>query len=1141
MGVVFAWAVAVTIAFGFLFSPVVMRFTANVGLAQSIPTISPWGYFGGGTTNVRLSTSTTKVLIGARATTTDSYLETPSLSVILLPSLPCLGTNASGTLQAGTCGGGGGASIGQTFQVGGVSPNRYLISTTSSDSLVMNGSSTLNGGYYAPFGTTTNGSSTNYFAQNLVFTSGTGTVLKVATIKDNSSSAGTNGQLLFSNGSVDTWSPTSTIGSMLSLNGISGLSQTLATTSNLGGYGFSSAGTVHTLNIPIAASTTDSGLISAANFKIFMEKVASTSIDTSAEIAALVTDETGSGALVFGTGPTITLANGTGLPVATGISGLGTGIATWLATPSSANLATALTDETGTAGSVVFSASPTFTGTAIFANLLAASATIPVFNSSTTLATNLTFINGTGTNATTTAMVMTNGTTTNFRVQNDSFGNATGTALVITNGTSTNLLASALTWANATGTALSLTNGSSTNWFTNNLTFNNATGTSLVFTNATGTNIFGQNHTWANATGTFTIATNISSTYATNTNLVFTNGTGTSLSLTRSTSTDFSATTVCIGGDCRQAWPAGGASFGKSWEVFPGGIGSLNYLAPTTTTMGINVTASSTIGNGTNNGGLVINGSATTTGTSTVNKLVVGQFTANLALQTIAGIVDSPAMINASSSGRSGMILQNTGTGPLSEFRFIVADPVNTSEYLGFGLTSQNATAGGTLANLSKNRLSYIVSNSGRDFLLSSGSGGVGGSIYLTTNASNNPTFKVDFQQGYVGLGLAATSTIPTSLLTVNGGAEFILSTSTNSTTTNVGFIQNFRWANATGTAFVTTNGTTTNWFGQNDTWANATGTFTVATNISSTYATDTNFVATNGTSTSFSMTRATSTDFAIGNMSAGSVLFASTSGSIEQDNAGFFYNNQLHRLGIGTTTPNWPLSIASTAPFIAITDTNAATNRKHWLISSSDGNLYMGTSTDLFATSSPAFTLSDGSGLTVGPNTASSTATGLVVNGTVFMYGRTVSTAGNAVCHLSATNEDIDAGGTTCVTSTERNKIDIDNLAPGTWKELLKLDVKDFNYKPEYADPIRDAGGKRLGIIAEQMQKIDPRLVQFNDKKEPISVHFDGLIALLIQAVQEQGQTTKRSVEENWQWALMLLLGAGLIYQQRQINRLKK
>jgi hypothetical protein len=90
---------------------------------------------------------------------------------------------------------------------------------------------------------------------------------------------------------------------------------------------------------------------------------------SSANLAAAVTDETGTGALVFATSPTLvtpalgtpssaTLTNATGLPVATGISGLGAGVATFLATPSSANLRTAVTDETGT-GALVFATSPT--------------------------------------------------------------------------------------------------------------------------------------------------------------------------------------------------------------------------------------------------------------------------------------------------------------------------------------------------------------------------------------------------------------------------------------------------------------------------------------------------------------------------------------------------------------------------------------------------------------------------------------------------------------------------------------------------------------------------------------------------------------------------------------------------------------
>jgi len=60
----------------------------------------------------------------------------------------------------------------------------------------------------------------------------------------------------------------------------------------------------------------------------------------------------------LGTPSSGTLTNATGLPVSTGISGFGTGVATLLATPSSANLAAALTDETGS-GSAVFATSPT--------------------------------------------------------------------------------------------------------------------------------------------------------------------------------------------------------------------------------------------------------------------------------------------------------------------------------------------------------------------------------------------------------------------------------------------------------------------------------------------------------------------------------------------------------------------------------------------------------------------------------------------------------------------------------------------------------------------------------------------------------------------------------------------------------------
>jgi hypothetical protein len=68
---------------------------------------------------------------------------------------------------------------------------------------------------------------------------------------------------------------------------------------------------------------------------------------TSTTFANLTTNVTG----------TLPVANG-----GTGITSLGTGVATFLGTPSSANLAAAVTDETGS-GSLVFATSPTLAGT----------------------------------------------------------------------------------------------------------------------------------------------------------------------------------------------------------------------------------------------------------------------------------------------------------------------------------------------------------------------------------------------------------------------------------------------------------------------------------------------------------------------------------------------------------------------------------------------------------------------------------------------------------------------------------------------------------------------------------------------------------------------------------------------------------
>lgn len=66
----------------------------------------------------------------------------------------------------------------------------------------------------------------------------------------------------------------------------------------------------------------------------------------------------------LGTPSSGTLTSCTGLPISTGVSGLASGIATFLQTPSSANLRAALTDPTGT-GANVHASSPTITSPTI--------------------------------------------------------------------------------------------------------------------------------------------------------------------------------------------------------------------------------------------------------------------------------------------------------------------------------------------------------------------------------------------------------------------------------------------------------------------------------------------------------------------------------------------------------------------------------------------------------------------------------------------------------------------------------------------------------------------------------------------------------------------------------------------------------
>lgn len=88
---------------------------------------------------------------------------------------------------------------------------------------------------------------------------------------------------------------------------------------------------------------------------------------------------------ILGTPASGTLTNCTGLPISSGVSGLAAGVATFLATPSSANLITAMTDETGS-GALVFGTAPTITG----ATIAGATITTPTITGATITAPTIT-------------------------------------------------------------------------------------------------------------------------------------------------------------------------------------------------------------------------------------------------------------------------------------------------------------------------------------------------------------------------------------------------------------------------------------------------------------------------------------------------------------------------------------------------------------------------------------------------------------------------------------------------------------------------------------------------------------------------------------------------------------------------------
>lgn len=279
-----------------------------------------------------------------------------------------------------------------------------------------------------------------------------------------------------------------------------------------------------------------------------------------------------------------------------------------------------------------------------------------VWTASTTFVGGLNSINSTSTNATSTNLYVSN----DFWLNASRFSSLTGTGLTNTGGVLTNsgvtsiVAGQNINISGATGAVtVNASNMGNSKWATTSTYINpnvSGTGIYVISASSTITNLSMINSTSTNATSTNFAVTNITQT-------------GQATGCATYTSGVLTSTGVACGSG------SGGASIGEAWSFY----NAKAYLAPTTT-VGIVVNASSTIGSGAQAGGLTILGGATTTG----NALISG------ALTVTGDIISSTGSLSAG-GGAIGIATLNSNT--------LQIQSAKTISFSGGPTTISNATS----------------------------------------------------------------------------------------------------------------------------------------------------------------------------------------------------------------------------------------------------------------------------------------------------------------------------------------------------------------------------------------------------------------------------------------------------------------
>jgi hypothetical protein len=179
-------------------------------------------------------------------------------------------------------------------------------------------------------------------------------------------------------------------------------------------------------------------------------------------------------------------------------------------------------------------------------------------------------------------------------------------------------------------------------------------------------------------------------------------------------------------------------------------------------------------------------------------------------------------------------------------------------------------------------------------------------------------------------------------------------------------------------------------------------------------------------------------------------------------------------KVGFGSTTPWARYSIemvgGTNIPAFVVGNSGSAT--PSFLIENVNGNGRVGV-----ATNTPWITFA--------------------VNGTVGFQGLTSNTGASTyyLCLSSVFQVTTNTDNETCIASSIRWKKNVEELSLGL-KDLLKLNPVTFEYKEQ--------DGEHIGLIAEEVEKVNPLLISYDEENKPAGIRWSHITSLLVQSVQE-------------------------------------